>query len=302
MDKRLARLIKTIRGGQNEPVMLDTYNQAIHEDVACTIRTNINTANHHFIMEKIDKVGTIHKGQSGVVYGQDGIAPTITTNKGDGQLIAEPVIGALRGRNPENPNERGRSNGKYKQRLEINEKGTSNTITSVQKDNVVVEPIVLGWTRDSRGKIVDRHPVEVANCVTAAKRDNTQNYVVVPANTKEGEIKCELGGVVDIAYPTSTTRRGRVQEHGTVAPTLTCGCEGSLARIETPFRIRKLTERECFRLMGVRDEDSDKIRAAVSKSQCYKLAGNSIVVDVMVRIFDQLLFGNKNKNQQLEIF
>lgn len=318
--------------------MLDTYNQAIHEDVACTIRTNINTANHHFIMEKIDKVGTIHKGQSGVVYGQDGIAPTITTNKGDGQLIAEPVIiqrghgynsggefkevaptitgstwhfnnvikepvvGALRGRNPENPNERGRSNGKYKQRLEINEKGTSNTITSVQKDNVVVEPIVLGWTRDSRGKIVDRHPVEVANCVTAAKRDNTQNYVVVPANTKEGEIKCELGGVVDIAYPTSTTRRGRVQEHGTVAPTLTCGCEGSLARIETPFRIRKLTERECFRLMGVRDEDSDKIRAAVSKSQCYKLAGNSIVVDVMVQIFDQLLFGNKNKNQQLEIF
>lgn len=228
--------------------MLDTYNQAIHEDVACTIRTNINTANHHFIMEKIDKVGTIHKGQSGVVYGQDGIAPTITTNKGDGQLIAEPVIGALRGRNPENPNERGRSNGKYKQRLEINEKGTSSTITSVQKDNVVVEPIVLGWTRDSRGKIVDRHPVEVANCVTAAKRDNTQNYVV------------------------------------------------------EKYRIRKLTERECFRLMGVRDEDSDKIRAAVSKSQCYKLAGNSIVVDVMVWIFDQLLFGNKNKNQQLEIF
>lgn len=214
MDKRLARLIKTIRGGQNEPVMLDTYNQAIHEDVACTIRTNINTANHHFIMEKIN----------------------------------EPIIGALRGRNPENPNERGRSNGKYKQRLEINEKGTSNTITSVQKDNVVVEPIVLGWTRDSRGKIVDRHPVEVANCVTAAKRDNTQNYVV------------------------------------------------------EKYRIRKLTERECFRLMGVRDEDSDKIRAAVSKSQCYKLAGNSIVVDVMVRIFDQLLFGNKNKNQQLEIF
>lgn len=81
--------------------MLDTYNQAIHEDVACTIRTNINTANHHFIMEK---------------------------------KINEPIIGALRGRNPENPNERGRSNGKYKQRLEINEKGTSNTITSVQKE------------------------------------------------------------------------------------------------------------------------------------------------------------------------
>lgn len=162
MDKRLARLIKTIRGGQNEPVMLDTYNQAIHIDVACTIQTNINTANLHFIMEKIDKVGTIHKGQSGVVYGQDGIAPTCDTCQGGG------------------------------------------------RETKIVEPI---------------------------------NY-----------------------------------------------------------RIRKLTERECFRLMGVHDEDSDKIRATVSKSQCYKLAGNSIVVDVMVRIFDQLLFGNNNKNQQLEIF
>ena len=214
--------------------MLDTYNQAIHEDVACTIRTNINTANHHFIMEKIDKVGTIHKGQSGVVYGQDGIAPTITTNKGDGQLIAEPVI-----------IQRGHG---YNIGGEFKEVAPTITGSTWHFNNVIKEPAVLGWTRDCRGKIVDRHPVEVANCVTAAKRDNTQNYVV------------------------------------------------------EKYRIRKLTERECFRLMGVRDEDSDKIRAAVSKSQCYKLAGNSIVVDVMVRIFDQLLFGNKNKNQQLEIF
>lgn len=214
--------------------MLDTYNQAIHEDVACTIRTNINTANHHFIMEKIDKVGTIHKGQSGVVYGQDGIAPTITTNKGDGQLIAEPVI-----------IQRGHG---YNSGGEFKEVAPTITGSTWHFNNVIKEPVVLGWTRDSRGKIVDRHPVEVANCVTAAKRDNTQNYVV------------------------------------------------------EKYRIRKLTERECFRLMGVRDEDSDKIRAAVSKSQCYKLAGNSIVVDVMVRIFEQLLIGNKNTNQQLEIF
>lgn len=117
------------------------------------------------------------------------------------------------------------------------------------KNNLVVEQIVLGWSRDEKGNVVDRHPVDVANCVTAAKRDNTQNFVVEPN-----------------------------------------------------FRIRKLTERECFRLMGVIDTDSDKIRAAVSKSQCYKLAGNSIVVDVMVGIFEQLLIGNKNTNQQLEIF
>ena len=33
--------------------MLDTYNQQIQEDVSCTIRTNINTANHHFVVEDI---------------------------------------------------------------------------------------------------------------------------------------------------------------------------------------------------------------------------------------------------------
>lgn len=69
-------------------------------------------------------------------------------------------------------------------------------------------------------------------------------------------------------------------------------------------RVRELTPTECFRLMGVSDEDSMKICAAASKTQAYKLAGNSIVVDVLALIFGQLFRGNKNKNkpQQTEIF
>ena len=55
------------------------------------------------------------------------------------------------------------------------------------------------------------------------------------------------------------------------------------------YRIRKLTPRECFRLMGVSDADVDKIRdAGISESQQYKMAGNSIVVDVLEAIFTQL--------------
>ena len=70
------------------------------------------------------------------------------------------------------------------------------------------------------------------------------------------------------------------------------------------FRIRKLTERECFRLMGVRDADIDKIKAAgISKTQMYKLAGNSIVCDVLVAIFDKLLIHTEpNSGTQLRIF
>ena len=165
------------------------------------------------------------------------------------------------------------------------------------------EPIVLGWTRDEKGNVVDRHPVEVANAVTAAKRDNTQNYVVIPANTADGQQTMELGGVCDLSYPSSKTRRGRVQDGGSVTPTLTTHTENALRRIESDYRIRKLTPRECFRLMGVSDADIDKIQAVgISKSQQYKMAGNSIVVNCLAAIFRQLFIGNFNKVVQTEIF
>ena len=71
---------------------------------------------------------------------------------------------------------------------------------------------------------------------------------------------------------------------------------------ERDYRVRKLTPKECFRLMGVADTDSDKITAVLSKSRCYQVAGNSIVVDVLAAIFDQMFNGNKNTNQQTELF
>ena len=59
--------------------------------------------------------------------------------------------------------------------------------------------------------------------------------------------------------------------------------------VEPTFRIRKLTPRECFRLMGLRDDDIDKIQAAgISNTQQYKMAGNSIVVNVLEAIFKNL--------------
>ena len=59
--------------------------------------------------------------------------------------------------------------------------------------------------------------------------------------------------------------------------------------VEPSFRIRKLTPRECFRLMGMSDDDIDKIQAAgISNTQQYKMAGNSIVVDVLEAIFRNL--------------
>lgn len=69
------------------------------------------------------------------------------------------------------------------------------------------------------------------------------------------------------------------------------------------YRIRKLTERECFRLQDVDDEDIDKIFAAgISNTQCYKLAGNSITISPLYHIFRKLFVDKENENQQLTLF
>ncbi len=61
---------------------------------------------------------------------------------------------------------------------------------------------------------------------------------------------------------------------------------------DNSFKIRKLTPRECFRLMGMRDDDIDKIQqVGISNTQQYKMAGNSIVVDVLEAIFKNLFKG-----------
>lgn len=72
---------------------------------------------------------------------------------------------------------------------------------------------------------------------------------------------------------------------------------------ECSYRIRKLTPRECFRLMGVEDKDIDTIQTAgISNSQQYKLAGNSIVVDVLYHIFRKAFCETHNENQQQALF
>lgn len=55
------------------------------------------------------------------------------------------------------------------------------------------------------------------------------------------------------------------------------------------LKIRKLTPRECFRLMGVKDEDYDRVAKNQSDSSLYHLAGDSIVVNVLMAIFKELL-------------
>nr|DAZ75908.1 MAG TPA: Cytosine specific methyltransferase [Caudoviricetes sp.] len=76
-----------------------------------------------------------------------------------------------------------------------------------------------------------------------------------------------------------------------VCRTLSTQSNNLLTKIKEPttLRIRKLTPKECWRLMGFNDEDFEKANKVNSNTQLYKQAGNSIVVNVLEAIFDNLL-------------
>ena len=99
------------------------------------------------------------------------------------------------------------------------------------------------------------------------------------------------GGVADLSYPHSTTKRGRVQHDGMICPTILTNTE--ICKVKSEYRIRKLTPLEAWRLMGFTDEDFYKAKAVNADSKLYKQAGNSIVVPVLEAVFRQIIGGIK---------
>ena len=93
----------------------------------------------------------------------------------------------------------------------------------------------------------------------------------------------------DRASGVHTEQRLEVNQRGNSNSITTVQKDNLVIEDETTLRIRRLTPRECWRLMGRTDEDFDKAAAVNSDTQLYKQAGNSIVVDVLVAIFAQLL-------------
>lgn len=98
------------------------------------------------------------------------------------------------------------------------------------------------------------------------------------------ENDCEAGDTIDAFNK-------RVNKDG-CSPTITTRPEGlktAILPVTSDYRIRKLTERECFRLMGVKGEDFERIAKNQSMSSLYHLAGDSIVTACLMAIFGLLL-------------
>ena len=154
------------------------------------------------------------------------------------------AIVAMRGRYPENPSSRV-SGLPTEQRLEVNENDTTNCLTSVQKDNLVLE-----------GSL----PIEDDDC----------KIMQLPRGINKGAVLEDCPTISSNSWEQNNFLLSRQDN-------------------QYRIRIRKLTPKECHRLMGFDDEDWNRCKEiGTSDSQGYHQAGNSIVTNVISLIAEHL--------------
>lgn len=251
-------------------------------------------------------------------------------------------------------------------RLEPRTDGVSNTITTVQKDNLLAEPRLIGgigevsfgkqWRQGNR--IYDSNGIAMCLMAQAIGNAGGNSYLYKVEESEEERLndvcketkkeiigisvnpnsrKLEFKGAKSISPICPTLRATDYKSPHTVwesdaqieykgkklnegdglylstfqdffhgaldGISRTLKATKSDAGVVQNYRIRKLTPRECFRLMGVSESDIDKIQSAgISKTQQYKMAGNSIVVDVLYYIFKKMFVDKSCEDAQLSLF
>ena len=165
-----------------------------------------------------------------------------------------------------------------------------------QPKMIMEEPKAVSYTRDSKGKTQNKHLNEIVNTIhsSTGSGGNTDCFVAEPKVQQIGNIYPDKEGF-------KNRTAGRIFSANGLSPTLRTMSGGHQEpKIEFRYRIRKLTPRECFRLMDVDENVIDTIQAAgISNSQQYKLAGNSIVVACLEKIFEQMFFPQYTNSRTL---
>lgn len=197
--------------------------------------------------------------QRGRIYDPSGLAPTLNT-VGGGGLEAKIVIDGTIG-----PHETDRI---------TNKDGMVQTLKATDYKNPP-KIVIDGLTRDTQ-----KQKARVFNPSGLAASLIATDYKEPPQISIIGQLK---GG-----------EKGRVVDRDGIGYTLTATEYKDPLKIAEPghthgVRIRKLTPRECWRLMGFLDEEFDRVHG-ISNSQLYKQAGNSIVVNVLSALLSQLFY------------
>lgn len=254
----LAPTISTKPGGNTEPkvpIIFDTSyigqdGKAREYEGICQTLTSRDYKEPRSV-GVVCNVNPSGKGMNGNVYDSNGVSPSLTTNKGEGNKIAIPVLTPDRAEK--------RQNGRR-----FKEDG---------------EPMFTLTGQDRHGIAVD-----------------------VREATKQGYQECRVGvDIVNIDFPGSKTRRGRVERD--VANTLDTSCNQGIfvqvseeltvyavwyEKYQCYIAIRRLTPKECFRLQGWTDDYFEKAKFVNSDSQLYKQAGNGVTVNVIEAIAEKI--------------
>ena len=213
-------------------------------------RPRRSKAKHEKTMVKVDDINNLPNNVD-YVYDQNDKSHKLVNACTGGNREPKVLAGAFRGRY--------KDDGTIKQKLELRQGGKTNSLTTVQKDNVVVETISV---------------------------DKDKKQLTIKEATKKGYTTIEDGDCFDMTFPNSKTRRGRNMKDKSNCLT---AANYDYMRYEHSDKDkevywRKLTPVECERLQTVQDNYSNH----VSNTQRYKMLGNGWTIEVICHILKKI--------------
>lgn len=262
-DDGLAPTINTKPGGNTEPkvsILFDT--SYIGQDGKVRVYENICPTLTSRDYKEPRSVGVVcnvnpsGKGMNGNVYDSNGLNPTLTTNKGEGNKIAIPVLTPDRAEK--------RQNGRR-----FKEDGEPMfTLTGQDRHGVAI-------------KVKEATKQGYSECRVGV---DAVNLSVPGSKTRRGRVGKEIANTLD----TSCNQGIFVQ----VSEELVVYAVW-YEKYQCYIAIRKLTPKECFRLQGWSDDYFEKAEFVNSDSQLYKQAGNGVTVSVIKAIAEKLKLGDE---------
>jgi DNA (cytosine-5)-methyltransferase 1 len=249
-------------------------------------KTSTLTANYHRGVHnggetyvKVDKQGNVKQNQD------KASCFTAGGNSEGNHSDMDLFIVAQRGRNPDNPKSR-IAGLPTEQQLEPRHDGKTNCLTTVQKDNLVMQ---VNPSKESGGKqpyqqnrIYDSEGISPALC--AHKADL---IIQIPEATKKGYVEIKPGECFDFEHPDSSTRRGRKM---TDKSNTLMASETKFMQLTKDFRIRRLTPKECSRLQCIPEWYS---WGNTSDTQIYRQLGNGWCIEVIKHILSYSILNKK---------
>jgi len=264
-----------------------------NKEVINTIDTKVGDGTHFSpYLKEVSRIGGIFDSekkihQAGSIFDINGLSPTLSTMQGGWR---QPCIEIL------NATKRG-----YDEAIDGDAINLSYPNSKTRRGRVGHQVSQTLQCNDSMGV------VEEIKVIENYMPSNHNASRIVDSNGLAPTVKENHGtvtAVIETINKNAKHQQDLAQNKENICKVILAGTYGSTPHLlktivnENPLRIRKLTPKECWRLMGFKDEDFEKAEnVPTSNTQLYKQAGNSIVVNVLEKIFRNLFKAEEEDEQ-----